>query len=136
MVAAHDPDSGVGCQRLARKHPKPRQLSPRVRVFAVQRVRHPHTGEARFPVRSIERFREPQLCSKLFPSHFRQQRRPVPVPLPAANEHQTLIELELLHAQLATFRNAQSSSVDKRRHQPRIVQIDELWDSMDALGGE
>jgi hypothetical protein len=106
VMASHHTGAWVGGERVAREHPEPSQVTARVRVLAVEGVRHPHPRESRLAVGLVQRFGLTQLGAQLVAADLGQQRGTVLVTLSAAQEHQALVEVDILHPELTTLRHA------------------------------
>jgi hypothetical protein len=74
-MPANDPGARIGGQRPAGKYPEPGQLPARIRVLAVQGIRHPHTSEPCPAVGLVLRLRLAQVRAQFVPAHLGEQRR-------------------------------------------------------------
>lgn len=66
----------------------------------------------------MERFCPLHLRTKFVATAVAQQRGPVLVSLTASDEHEPLIEVDVLDAELTTLRHAKPASVNQRGHEP------------------
>src|SRR5512136_514718 len=79
---------------------------------------HPDSCESCCAVSPVQRLTRAQMRAQLVPADIGQQRRPVLAPLPSAYEDQPLIEVDVLHPELAAFRHA------GQRVRPDVVRAD------------
>jgi len=104
--------------------PGPRDVEPppleaRVRVLPIQGIGHPYAGKSRRPVIVMQWLIAADVSAKFVPRCLGQQGRAVFVTLPRADEHESLVEVDVFDTELAAFGHAQSAAVDEPGHDSR-----------------
>ena len=118
MVTTDDARPRIGRQGLTREHPEPSQLAAGVWILSFQRIGYPDTSKSGSAVALMERLDLLQLRAECLSAGVGQERRAIFVPLATAHEQQSLIEVDVLDAELAALRDTKSAAVDQGGHQP------------------
>ena len=71
----------------------------------------------------VLRFVVAQVGADFVPAKLSEKGRAVLSPFPLRDEHESLVEVDVLHPELATLRHAQSSAVDEPGHDLRAVRM-------------
>ena len=118
MVPSLDARARVHRQASRRKHPHPGPFLPRLRVFAIERVGHPHARLPRGAIRLPQHAHPGEVGLERLPQGGRQHHHPVLVTLPLAYHDLTPIEVQILDPQPQPFHQAQSGAVEHPGDQP------------------